>query len=261
MTTNRIFTEYRDIIADFEDLLAGDFRRGREPEVPVRILLRPSAPPAFPAASADIGAAAAAAAGTAAPPPASGTPEERRLSLEELAAEVRSCSLCRLAEGRNRAVPGTGVPEPLVLVIGEGPGAEEDRQGLPFVGPAGRFLDKWLEAVGLSRDTNAFIANVVKCRPPGNRDPQPDESAACMPYLARQAEILRPRAVLAVGRIAAQNLLGTAQGIGALRGRVFSWRGIPLVATYHPSAVLRDPGLKRPVWEDLKKLKELLGGV
>ena len=155
-------------------------------------------------------------------------------------------------------MPGMGVLDPLVMVVGEGPGAEEDRQGLPFVRAAGQFLDKWLAAVGLSRETNTYIANVVKCRPPGNRDPEGDEVASCFPYLIRQVEIVKPKAILAVGRIAAQHLLHTTQGIGSLRGTVHRWKGIPLVATYHPSAVLRDMNLKRPVWEDLKRLKALL---
>ena len=178
--------------------------------------------------------------------------------LIDLEETIKSCTRCRLAQGRTHAVPGMGVLDPLVMVVGEGPGAEEDRQGLPFVGAAGQFLDKWLAAVGLSRETNTYIANVVKCRPPGNRDPERDEVASCFPYLIKQVEIVKPKAILAVGRIAAQHLLQTTQGIGSLRGMVHRWKGIPLVATYHPSAVLRDMNLKRPVWEDLKRLKALL---
>ncbi len=187
-------------------------------------------------------------------------------SLERLAAEVRVCTRCPLYKGRAHAVPGEGASRPLVLVVGEGPGAEEDRTGRPFVGPAGRFLDAWLAAtrVGsgeepLSRDTNAYIANIVKCRPPGNRDPQPDEAAACIGYLRRQIALLQPRAILAVGRTAARHLLGIESGVGAARGRTFEFESIPAVVTYHPSAVLRDSALKRPVWEDLKRLRGLLG--
>ncbi len=179
-------------------------------------------------------------------------------SLEAIAAEVRSCSRCRLADTRKKAVPGQGVDAPLVMVIGEGPGAEEDTQGLPFVGPAGKLLDKMLSSVGLSRDSNCFIANVVKCRPPGNRDPAPDERAACGAYLRRQIALVRPKALLCVGRVAAQALLGTTETIGRLRGRWMRFENLPLIATYHPSALLRDESLKRPAWEDLKLLREFL---
>jgi DNA polymerase len=184
-------------------------------------------------------------------------------SLERVAAEVLACTRCPLHNGRSHAVPGEGVSRPLVLVVGEGPGAEEDRTGRPFVGPAGRYLDAWLAAttVGgepLSRSVNAYIANVVKCRPPGNRDPQPDEAAACIGYLRRQIALLQPRAILAVGRTAARHLLGIESGVGAARGRSFDFESIPALVTYHPSAVLRDAALKRPVWEDLKRLRGLL---
>ncbi len=160
-------------------------------------------------------------------------------------------------------MPGEGSERPLVMVVGEGPGAEEDRTGRPFVGPAGQYLDEWLAAVRigeepLSRRTNAYIANVVKCRPPGNRDPQPDEAAACLGYLRRQIALLRPRALLAVGRTAARYLLGIESGVGAARGRTWQFDSIPAIVTYHPSAVLRDRSLRRPVWEDLKALKALL---
>jgi len=179
-------------------------------------------------------------------------------SLEAVAAEVAACTLCRLAGTRKKAVPGQGVAAPLVMVIGEGPGAEEDAQGLPFVGPAGKLLDKMLAAVDLERDRNCFIANVVKCRPPGNRDPAPDEQAACSAYLRRQIALLRPRVLLCVGRVAAQSLLGTKEGINALRGRWLRYAGLPLLATFHPSALLRDESLKRPAWEDLKMLRSFL---
>lgn len=181
-------------------------------------------------------------------------------SLAAIAADVARCRGCRLAVGRGRTVPGQGPARPLAMVIGEGPGAEEDKTGLPFVGPAGQLLDRMLSSIGLSRETNCFIGNVVKCRPPGNRDPAPDEQAACSAYLERQLALLRPRAILAVGRIPAQALLGTKEGIGKLRGRRFDFRGLPLVATYHPSALLRDETLKRPAWEDLKLFKAILDG-
>ncbi len=185
-------------------------------------------------------------------------PAEPGDSLEAVAREVAACEACRLAAGRSRPVPGEGAERPLVLVVGEGPGAEEDRSGRPFVGPAGQLLDRMLASIGLSRETNCHIANVVKCRPPNNRDPAPDETAACIGYLRRQAALLEPRIVLCVGRVAAQALLGTGEGIGRLRGRFLEWEGIPLLATYHPSALLRDESLKRPAWEDLKALKAFL---
>ncbi len=181
-------------------------------------------------------------------------------SLAAIAAEASRCMGCRLAAGRTRSVPGQGSPRPLVIVIGEGPGAEEDRTGLPFVGPAGQLLDKMLGSIGLSRQENCFIGNIVKCRPPMNRDPAPDEQAACMGFLDRQIALLRPKAFLAVGRIPAQSLLGVKDGIGKLRGTVYDYLGVPLIATYHPAALLRDESLKRPAWEDLKLLKSVLDG-
>jgi DNA polymerase len=181
-------------------------------------------------------------------------------SLTAIAAEASRCMACRLASGRTRSVPGQGSARPLVMVIGEGPGAEEDRTGLPFVGPAGQLLDKMLGSIGLSRQENCFIGNIVKCRPPMNRDPAPDEQASCIGFLDRQIALLRPKAFLAVGRIPAQSLLGVKDGIGKLRGTVYEYQGVPLIATYHPAALLRDEALKRPAWEDLKLLKSVLDG-
>jgi uracil-DNA glycosylase len=183
-------------------------------------------------------------------------PEEVGSALAAIASEIESCRVCRLWEGRSRAVPGQGPLSPLALVVGEGPGAEEDAQGLPFVGPAGKLLDKMLSSIGLDRGTNCFIANVVKCRPPQNRDPAPDEQAACIGYLRRQIALLRPRAILCVGRIAAQALLGSAEGVGKLRGTWRDFEGLPLLVTYHPSALLRDESYKRPAWEDLKLFRD-----
>jgi DNA polymerase len=179
-------------------------------------------------------------------------------SLARIADEVRACTRCRLASGRKNAVPGEGAERPLVMVVGEGPGADEDATGRPFVGRAGQLLDRMLASIGLSRGTNCFIANVVKCRPPNNRDPEADETAACSSFLERQIALLEPRMILTVGRIPTQKLLGTAEGIGRLRGRFVDYRGIPLLATYHPSALLRDDSLKRPAWEDLKLIRDAL---
>jgi uracil-DNA glycosylase len=181
-----------------------------------------------------------------------------RDSLEAIAAEIEACRACRLCEKRRRAVPGQGPSAPLAMVVGEGPGAEEDAQGLPFVGPAGKLLDKMLASIGLDRGENCFIANVVKCRPPQNRDPAADEQAACIGYLRRQIALLRPKALLCVGRIASQALLGTTEGVGRVRGTWRDFEGLPLLVTYHPSALLRDDSYKRPTWEDLKKFRELI---
>ncbi len=174
------------------------------------------------------------------------------ITLEDVAQKVASCSRCALSKKRTHTVPGMGVPNPAVLVVGEGPGAEEDAQGLPFVGPAGKLLDKMLEAISLSRDVNCYIANIVKCRPPNNRTPLPEEADACISFLETQIHILKPKLILAAGRTAAQNLLKTTEALGRLRGTFRDYNGIPLLVTYHPSALLRDVSLKRPAWEDLK---------
>ncbi len=184
--------------------------------------------------------------------------EQREQQLAAIAERVRRCTRCPLAEGRMNAVPGEGVLDPLVMVIGEGPGADEDRRGIPFIGRAGQYLDKWLDAIGVSRDKSAFIGNIVKCRPPGNRDPKPFESDACMPYLREQIELIRPKTILSVGRVASGLLIGSSAGIGKLRGKTYYYDGIPLIPTYHPSGVLRNPDYRRPVWDDLKRLIALL---
>jgi DNA polymerase len=193
--------------------------------------------------------------------PASVPAGDRARFLATLSREAGLCQACRLHAGRKKVVFGTGVECPAVLVLGEGPGAEEDAQGLPFVGPAGQLLDKMLAAIGVSRGTNAYIANVVKCRPPSNRDPAPDEVKACSAWLERQVEILSPRVILCLGRTALQALTGEAEGITRLHGRWFEYRGIPLIGTFHPSAILRDEACKRPAWEDLKLLRDKLGDV
>lgn len=183
--------------------------------------------------------------------------EALRGTLLELERQVQACRACQLAAGRQHVVFGQGVTNPTVLVVGEGPGAEEDNQGLPFVGASGKLLDKMLASIGLSRETNCYIANVVKCRPPNNREPTPEERARCLPYLQRQIQLLAPEAILCAGRTAIQALLGTTEGINRLRGKTYDYEGIPVIATYHPSALLRDESLKRPAWEDLKRLRAL----
>jgi uracil-DNA glycosylase len=179
-------------------------------------------------------------------------------SLESLACAIRECEKCDLHSGRKRAVTGVGPKRPTVLVVGDAPGEEEEERGEPFVGDAGRLLDKMLASIGLSRETNCCISNSIKCRPPQNRAPLPAESAACARFLAAEIALLRPMAILAVGRVAAQALLGTEQDIAQLRGQFYDYSEIPVLATYHPSALLRDESLKRPAWEDLKALKAKL---
>jgi DNA polymerase len=172
------------------------------------------------------------------------------LDWPELESCVKSCTLCDLAQSRTNTVFGVGNPSADWLIIGEAPGAEEDRRGEPFVGRAGKLLDEMLRAIGQSRDT-VFIANILKCRPPNNRDPRPQEAAACRAYLERQIQLVRPKIILAVGRIAAQNLLASNETVGRMRGRQHELDGIPLVVTYHPAYLLRSPSQKGKSWNDL----------
>jgi uracil-DNA glycosylase family 4 len=177
--------------------------------------------------------------------------------LAALAAVVEGCTRCRLAQGRQRVVFGSGNPDADLMFIGEGPGAEEDRQGLPFVGAAGELLTKIIQAMDMRRD-DVYIANIVKCRPPGNRDPQPDEVAACRGYLERQIELVNPRLIVILGKVAAQTLLGNESPIGQMRGQWYQVRGIPTMITYHPAALLRNQALKRPTWEDMQQVRDRL---
>jgi DNA polymerase len=192
-------------------------------------------------------------------------------SLEALTADIARCTRCGLCKTRTNTVPGEGVGRPLVLVVGEGPGADEDASGRPFVGKAGQLLDRMLDSkgkIGLYRAKNCYIANVVKCRPPGNRNPQPDETAACAPFLERQIDLLKPKIILAAGNTAVKTLLNSTEGITRLRGTFTFYTGalspggsdlnIPLLPTFHPSALLRDESLKAPVWEDMKTLRAKL---
>jgi DNA polymerase len=182
-------------------------------------------------------------------------------SWDAVAAEVAGCIRCGLCKTRTRTVFGVGDRQASWLVVGEAPGADEDRQGEPFVGRAGGLLNAMLRGIGLARE-QVFIANVLKCRPPNNRDPAPEEVAQCLPYLERQIALLKPRIMLAVGRIAAQNLLATDTPIGKLRGHVHSFGAarIPLVVTYHPAYLLRSPTEKRKAWEDLKFARRVAAG-
>src|SRR6478672_7599597 len=178
-------------------------------------------------------------------------------SLQAIADEVESCTLCPLYKTATRGVPGSGNPRARLVCIGEGPGANEDEQGLPFVGAAGQLLTKILAAVNLPRE-EVFITNVVKHRPPGNRNPEPNEIEACTPYLIRQMDLIQPKVILALGTFAAQTLLNTKTPIGKLRGDVHRYRGIPVVVTYHPAALLRNPAWKRPTWEDVQLARRIL---
>ena len=164
---------------------------------------------------------------------------------------VAGCTACGLHKTRNKTVFGVGDEQADWLFVGEGPGADEDAQGEPFVGQAGKLLDNMLAAINLKRDANVYIANIVKCRPPGNRNPQPDEAQACAQYLKRQIELIRPKLIIALGKVAAVNLLGRDASIASLRGSVHDCHGIPLVVTYNPAYLLRTLPDKAKAWEDL----------
>ena len=199
----------------------------------------------------------AAAAMAEAPQPAvMGQLEDRRTTIlrmdwPQLKAAVASCTACGLHTSRNKTVFGVGDEMASWLFVGEGPGADEDAQGEPFVGQAGKLLDNMLAAIDLNRGSDTYIANIVKCRPPKNRNPEPGESASCEPYLARQIKLIRPRLIVALGKVAAQNLLGTDAAIASLRGRLHRYAEIPVVVTYHPAYLLRSLGDKARAWEDL----------
>ncbi len=186
-------------------------------------------------------------------------PVDQAAALEAFRKEICDCTRCPLGHGRQRFVFGDGDPRAGILFVGEGPGEEEDRQGLPFVGAAGQLLTKIIEAMKMRRE-QVYICNAVKCRPPGNRTPSPEELAACEPNLARQIEIVQPRIICALGRTAAQVLLQDSSPLGALRGRLHRYRGIPVVVTYHPAALLRHAEWKRQAWEDVKWLRREYDG-
>jgi DNA polymerase len=177
--------------------------------------------------------------------------EPPSLTLEQVRQDLGDCRRCRLAEGRRNLVFGEGAPDADLMFIGEAPGGEEDQQGRPFVGPAGQLLTKMIKAMGLERD-EVYIGNIIKCRPPRNRDPNPDEIDTCEPFLRRQIDVIKPRVIIALGAFAARTLLRTESGISQLRGRFHTYHGIPLMPTFHPAFLLRNPERKRPVWEDLK---------
>ncbi len=179
-------------------------------------------------------------------------------TLDEIRAELGDCRRCRLCERRTRIVFGEGNPDARIFFVGEAPGAEEDRRGIPFVGAAGDLLTRIIAAMTLSRE-DVYIANIVKCRPPGNRNPQPDEIAACVPFLHRQIASVRPEYICALGSFAARTLLDTDRPISALRGRFFDFGEARLMPTYHPAYLLRNPDRKRDVWDDIKKVMAACG--
>jgi DNA polymerase len=179
------------------------------------------------------------------------------MGLDQIADAVHACTRCALCRERTNAVPGEGPVDARLAVVGEGPGATEDETGRPFVGRAGQLLTEILAAIELPRE-RVFICNVVKCRPPGNRKPQQDEMDACVPYLYRQLDVIRPRVILAMGNTAAETLLNTKQTLGSLRGRVHQFRGMPLIVTYHPAALLRNPHWKKPTWDDVRIARQLI---
>jgi len=192
------------------------------------------------------------------PAEASAKGKERLESLQDVALEVEGCKACDLHKFRTKVVVGEGEPEAELVFVGEGPGEEEDLQGRPFVGPAGKLLDRIISAMGFSRQ-EVFIGNVVKCRPPGNRIPRPEEVEACSPFLFRQLRAISPKVICALGAVAAQTLLSSSEPIGKLRGRFHDWEGIAVMPTFHPSYLLRNPERKREVWEDMKQILGLLG--
>jgi DNA polymerase len=233
-------------------------------EVPAVAVTGPVlAPPLQPAAagfsavSASALAVAPVIAAAASDPAKSASGEPQRLDV--LAEIVRGCTRCGLCKQRKQTVFARGSGSSGVCFIGEGPGADEDAQGLPFVGKAGQLLDRMIEAMGLGRD-EVYVCNIVKCRPPDNRKPEPDEMAACMPYLNEQLELIGPRVIVALGATAVQGLLGTTEGIMRMRGKWKSYRGqIDVMPTFHPAYLLRTPAAKREVWEDLQEVLRRLG--
>ncbi|MGD0860374.1 MAG: uracil-DNA glycosylase [Terracidiphilus sp.] len=183
---------------------------------------------------------------------------ERAAALQIIRDEIGDCTRCALHSGRNKLVFGDGSPAARLMFVGEGPGADEDAQGLPFVGKAGQLLNNMIAAMGFKRD-EVYIANVVKCRPPGNRTPEPDEANTCTPFLFRQIDVVRPEVLVALGATAATYLLGQRQPLAGLRGRVHSFRGARLIVTYHPAYLLRDPRQKKEAWADLQIAMRELG--
>lgn len=192
------------------------------------------------------------------PPAAAVAPADRAAALQLIRDEIGDCTRCPLHKGRNHLVFADGDPNARLMFVGEGPGADEDAQGLPFVGRAGQLLNNMIAAMGLRRD-QVYIANIVKCRPPGNRTPEPEEAHTCVPFLFRQIDVIRPQVLVALGATAATYLLGARQPLAGLRGRVHAVRGTQLIVTYHPAYLLRDPRQKKEAWADLQIAMRELG--
>ena len=192
------------------------------------------------------------------PPVAAAVEQDRAAALHLIREDIGDCTRCALHTGRNKIVFGDGDPEARLMFVGEGPGADEDAQGLPFVGRAGQLLNNMIGAMGLKRE-QVYIANVVKCRPPQNRTPEPDEANTCSPFLFRQIDVIQPEVIVALGATAATYLLGQRQPLAGLRGRMHAWRGSKLIVTYHPAFLLRDPRQKKEAWADLQIAMRELG--
>ena len=190
--------------------------------------------------------------------PAAVRSDVSRVGYDDLKAAAEACHLCRLSSTRSNVVFSDGHPNARLMVVGEAPGANEDKTGVPFVGQAGKLLDLLLASVDLSRRESVYICNVLKCRPPGNRDPMTDEIELCAPYLKRQIALVAPEVILAVGTFAAQLLTATNRPLGKLRGSVYSYEGVPLVVTYHPAALLRNSGWTRSTWADFQLLRQVM---
>ena len=240
----------------FQELGVEGIRREREWRT--RAASAPSPPPPAPRLDEDVPDAADHSSVEAAPLQVFGNAVEALAAVKsDLGADCRRCKLHSL--GRRQVVFGVGNPEADLMFVGEAPGADEDIQGEPFVGRAGQLLTRIIEAIGLTRE-QVYIANVIKCRPPGNRNPEPDEVEQCEPFLFRQIDVVRPRVIVALGKFAAQSLLKTTEPITRLRGREYQYRDAILMPTYHPAYLLRNPSSKREVWEDMKRVKRILAG-
>ena len=183
----------------------------------------------------------------------------RDKQLELIKEKILHCTSCYLHYNRNHALPGVGTLDPEVFIVGNGPGEEEDTLGKPFAGKAGDYLDRWLEAIGLNMSKSCFACNIVRCKPPQNREPRKEETGACLPFLEKQIQLVKPKAILCLGRIPGQVLTGkSVNSVAKLRDQPYSYKDIPLIVTYHPSSVLQDKELRKPVWEDLQSLKEII---
>jgi uracil-DNA glycosylase len=216
---------------------------------------RADSPPEGGRSSEDLSAGDGAASGFSRIVPAAAAGEVLDDIKTDIGAACTRCKLCTL--GRSQIVFGVGNPKARLMFVGEAPGEDEDKKGEPFVGRAGQLLTKIIEAIGMARE-QVYIANVIKCRPPGNRNPEPDEVAACEPFLFRQIDVIQPKVIVPLGKFAAQCLLKTADPITKLRGRQFDYRGTVLIPTFHPAYLLRNPSAKREVWEDMKKVRAIL---